>query len=123
MTRPSGSPRRLVRNTKREGRSFTTCPPPSPRPKAQGWCPDSGFWFFARWHSDAYVCELLLAEARQHLRMLKLDCVRIVVCVLWSTRGALLGQVSSLMRSIESTVMELASVSPYEDSRGLTLVT
>ena len=59
------------------------------------------------------MCELLLAEARQHLRMLKLDCVRIVVCVLWSTRGALSGQVSSLMRSIESTVMELASVSPY----------
>ena len=35
------------------------------------------------------------------------------VCVLWSTRGALSGQVSSLMRSTESTVMELASVSPY----------
>ena len=35
MTRPSGSPRRLVRNTKREGRrSFTTCPPPlRPRPR------------------------------------------------------------------------------------------
>ena len=70
MTRPSGSPRRLVRNTKREGlrRFRRTCPPRhEPILGSRGWCPDSGFWFLAHGRIYAYVCELLLAEARQHL--------------------------------------------------------